>query len=248
MPYVKTKRFVKRTRKYARKVYKKAIKPYVNKKKGYKNRMKLYSEINQIKRMVNAEKKQKSVFINGAGVAQLANGADGIYCNSITPVISQGSGYDNRTGRSIKLSGAYLRGKFTAQSNTVNKVKYNLMIVKCVGAPQTTTSITSGMFNSDPLAGVRNIFAGRNPDRFTDYRIIKSKNFTLYPDSIAGQTGIIDYQMPLKLNQHIRYSLNTNTIEEGELFVIIRADSGDSGVPLTGAFFDMSIDFTYYDN
>lgn len=246
MPYKKT--LYKKFRKNTRRVYRKVVKPYVNKKKGYRNRMKLYNEVNQIKRMINAEKKQKSVFINGAGVAQLSNGADGIYCNTITPVITQGSGYDNRTGRSIKLSGAYLRGKFTAQSNTVNKVKFNLMIVRVIGAPQTTATIVAGMFNGDPLAGVRNIFAGRNPDRFVDYRILKSKNYTLYPDSITGQTGIIDYTMALKLNHHIRYSLNTNTIEEGELFVIIRADSGDSGTPLTGAFFDMSIDFTFYDN
>lgn len=242
------KKFGRKARKYGKKIYKKVVKPYVNKKKGYKNRLKLYKEIGAIKRMMNAEKKQKSVFINGAGVAQLANGADGIYCNSITPTITQGSGYDNRNGRSIKLSGAYLRGKFTSQSNTINKIKYNVMIVRVVGAPQSTANIVAGMFNVDPLAGIRNIFAGRNPDRFTDYRIITSRNFVLYPDSISGQTGIINYQMPLKLNHHIRYNLNTNTIEEGELFVIIRADSGDSGSPLTGAFFDMSIDFTFYDN
>lgn len=244
MPYSRVRKYAK---KVARKTYKK-IKPYTSKKKGYKNRMKLYTEINQIKRMINAEKKTIDSYINGQGVAQLNNAVDGIYVSSIVPTISQGAQYDQRNGRSIKLSGAHLRGKFVAQSNTINKVKYNMMIVRYVGQPQTTTQIASGMFNNDPLTGLKNIFASRNPDSFTDYRIIASKNYTLYPDSISGQTGIIDFTLPLKLKHHIRYSNNTNTIEEGEMFVIVRADSGDSGTPATGAFFSMSIRITYYDN
>lgn len=238
----------KKVQKKTKKIYKKVLKPYLNKKKGYKNRMKLYNEINQIKKVINAEKKAKDTFLNGVGVAQLNNAVDGIYCNTITPVISQGSGYDARTGRSIKLSGAYLRGKFVAQTNTINKIKFNMTIVRYVGKTQTTSEIISGMYNADSLSGIRDYFAPRNPDSYMDYRIIASRNFTLYPDSISGQTGIVDYMMPLKLNHHIRYSLNSNTIEEGELFVIIRADSGDSGTPLTGAFWQMSIRINYYDN
>lgn len=242
------KKFGRRARKYAKKIYKKAVKPYVNKKKGYNNRMKLYKEITAIKKMVNAEKKVKETFLNGIGVAQLNNAVDGIYVNTITPTISQGNGFDQRNGRSIKLSGAYLRGKFTAQTNTINKIKFNMMIIRCVGQPQTTTQIATGMFNADALSGIRDYFAPRNPDAFSDYRVICSRNYVLYPDSISGQTGIVDYMMPLKLKHHIRYQNNTNTIDEGELFVIIRADSGDSGTPLTGAFWQMSIRFTYYDN
>lgn len=242
MPYRKTlKRFAKKT-------YRKVIKPYVNKKKGRSNRMKLYKEISAIKKMVNAEKKVAERNLTGVGVAQSNSGADGIYCSSITPTISQGNGFGERNGRSIKLSGAYLRGKFTAQTNTINKIKYNMTILRCVGKPQTTTEINTGMFNADSISSVRDYFAPRNPDAYGDYRVIASRNYVLYPDSISGQTGIVDYMMPLKLNHHIRYQNNTSTIDEGELFVIIRADSGDSGTPLTGAFWQMSIRFTYYDN
>lgn len=237
----------KSVRKVGRKVYKK-FKPYVSKKKGYNNRMKLYKEINQIKRAINAEKKVKETYLNGVGVGQVNGALDGIYCSSIVPTISQGSGFDTRNGRSIKLSGAYLRGKFVAQTNTVNKVRFNMMIVKNVGKPQTTSEVVNGMFNVDALSGIRDYFAPRNPDSFSDYRIIANRNYTLYPDSISGQTGIIDYTLPLKLNHHIRYSNNTSTIEEGDMFVIIRADSGDSGTGATGAFWQMSIRLTFYDN
>jgi len=242
------KKFVRRARKYAKKGYRKVVKPYVNKKKGYKNRLKLYKEIGAIKRMMNAEKKQVDASINGIGVAQLNNGSDGIYCNSIVPTIAQGITFSTRNGRSVKLSGAYLRGKFVAQTNTINKIKYNMMFVTYKGIPQTATQISTGMFNPDQLTLVRDYFAPRNPNSFTDYRIIASRNFTLYPDSISGQTGIVDFLMPLKLSHHLRFNDNTNTIEEGEIFVIIRADSGDSGTSATGAFFTMSIRLTYYDN
>lgn len=245
MPYAKTKKSIRRV---ARKTYRKVVKPYVNKKKGYNNRMKLYKEINMIKKMVNAEKKQVDLSINGQGTAQLINGIDGIVVRTIIPTISQGDGYDNRNGRSIKLSGAYLRGKFVAQTNTINKMKFNMTLVRYVGKVQSTTDIASGMFNQDSLSAVRDYFAPRNPDSFTDYRIIASRNYTLYPDSISGQTGIVDFLMPLKLTHHIRYQLNTNTIEEGEVFVIIRSDSGDCGTANTGAFFSMTVRLTYYDN
>lgn len=245
MPY---KKLVRKGRKYAKKIYKKVVNPYVNKKKGYRNRMKLYKEVGAIKRMLNAEKKQAEFTLVASGVAQLANGVDGIFCQSIIPTIGQSTGFNGRTGRSIKLNGAYIRGKFVAQTNTINKVRFNMTLVRVVGKPQAVTDITAGMYNQDTLSGVRDYFAPRNPDSYSDYRVITSRNYTLYPDSISGQTGIVDFIMPLKLKHHIRYSLNTNTIEEGEIYIIIRGDSGDSGTPSTGAFFSMTARFTFYDN
>lgn len=242
MPYKKT------LKRFARKTYRKVIKPYVNKKKGRTNRMKLYNEVRAIKKMMNAEKKQAELTINGQGVGQLLNASDGIYCNTLTPTIGQGTTFTTRNGRSIKLNGAYIRGKFVAQSNAINKIKFNMTIVRYVGKTQTTTDIIGGMYNVDSLTGLRDYFAPRNPDTYTDYRLITSRNYVMYPDSISGQTGIIDFIMPLKLNHHIRYNGNTNTIEEGEMFIIIRADSGDGGSPATGAFFSLSIRLTYYDN
>lgn len=238
----------KKFKRYGKRAYRKVVRPYVNKKKGFRNRMKLYKEITAIKRMINAEKKTAESFYNGVGVGQLNNGSDGAYCATLTPVISQGVGFANRTGRSIKCSGMYLRGQFNAQTNTINAIKFNLTIVKVVGATQTTTEILNGMYNADALSGIRDYFAPRNPDNFRDFRVIASRNFNLYPDQITGQQSKINFAMPLKLRHHIRYENNTNTIQEGELYYIIRATDGDGGSPNTGAFFDMSIRLTYYDN
>lgn len=243
--YRKYKRYA---RKYGKKIYRKAIHPYVNKKKGYANRMKLYKEVQAIKKMVNAEKKTAEDSKTGIGVAQLANGSDGIYVSSITPVIPQGSGFGNRTGRSIKCSGLFFRGQFDAQTNQVNEIKYSLMLVTVKGNTQSTTDIANNMFNVDSLSGIRDYFCSRNPDHYGDFRILAARNYTLRPDQITGQTTKVNFMMPLKLRHHIRYNQNTNNITEGEIYIIIRASDGDSGTPSTGAFFQCSYRLTYYDN
>lgn len=238
----------KTAKKYSKRIYRKAIKPYVSKKKGYKNRMKLYKEVAAIKKMVNAEKKQKDFSLVGQGIAQQANGSDGILCFSITPTITQGSGFDNRTGRSIKLSGLYLRAQMQSQTNAINRIQYNFMVITVKGKPQTTAEIIDGMFNVDSITGLRQFNCPRNPDNFTDYRIIASKNYFIEPDYITSQSQIVDIYMPLKLSHHIRYASNSTTIEEGELFFIIRGNRGDSGTADTGAFLNTTARLTYYDN
>lgn len=240
--------FRKTLKKFARKAYKKVIRPYTNKKKGRTNRMKLYQEVSAIKKMVNAEKKQKDIQYTGQSIGQLLNGSEGAQIFTLIPSIAQGAGYDQRNGRSLKMSGLFIRGQFYQQTNTNNRMKINCMIIKVVGTPVVTSTILTNLFNTDSISGVRDYFAPRNPDAFTDFRIIASKNFTLLPDNISGQTGNVDFLWPLKLSHHVRYDLNTSSITEGELFMIIRADRGDSGTPATGAWYQMTIRATYFDN
>lgn len=235
-------------RKFGKRAYRKVVKPYVNKKKGYSNRMKLYREVNAIKKMINAEKKNKEFTQSGIGVAQLYNGSDGAVCISITPTITQGNGFDQRNGRSIKLSGMYLRALVQQQTNTSNRISFNITIVRCVGKTQTPTEVIIGMFNPDPITTVRQYNCPRNPDSFTDYRILASRNFFLEADYLGTQTAQCNVYMPLKLNHHLRYSNNTNTIEEGEIYLIVRADRGDAGTALTGGFMQVSANLSYYDN
>lgn len=242
MAYNKAKKYA---RKVGRKVYNKAKKRYTS-KKGVRIG-KIVRDLNMIKRTINPEKKVAESSLFGQGVAQSNGINDGVYVASIIPTIAQGNGFANRDGRSIKTSGAYIRGKFQAQSSTINKIKFNVTIVSPKGIPQTTTQVLEGMYNVDSISGLRDYFAPRNPDSFTDYRVLCSRNYILYPDSITGQTGIIDYTIPLRLGHHIRYSFNSNTIEEGNMYVIVRADSGDQGTS-TGAFFSMATRLTYYDN
>lgn len=240
--------YVRRIKKAAKKGYKKFVRPYVKRKGGYNNRMKLYKEISAIKKMVNAEKKMKEFALGGQAVGQLSNASDGALCFSITPLITQGTGYDNRTGRSIKCSGLYLRGLVQQQANTTNRMNFNVTIVTVQGQPQSTAQILSGMFNTDPITGVRQYNCPRNPDNYTDYRILSSRNYFLEADYLGTQLSQTNVYMPLKLSHHIRYANNSNTIEEGEIFIIIRCDRGDSGSPATGGWMAVSARLSYFDN
>lgn len=234
-------------KKMVKKGYKKVVRPYVKRKGGYNNRMKLYKEVQAIKKMINAEKKYVEGNHNGVGIGQLFNGADGIYCASITPTIAVGAGYNNRTGISVKCSGLYFRGQFVAQANTINMLRIKMTILRVNGAPQTTANIISGMYDPDSLTAMRDYNASRNPNQFQDYKVITERRMILYPDSITGQQSNYNFNIPLKLTHHIRWN-TSGTIQEGELFMIIRADNGDGGTPVTGAFFSCSQRLTYYDN
>lgn len=235
-------------RKFGKRVFKKYVSPFVNKKTGHRNRMKLYKEIGAIKRMLNVEKKTKDGSINAQTVGQLYNSADGVFCTNLLPTISQGTGFDQREGRSIKLTGLYLRGKFQQQANTSNVLRLNMIIFKLKQGTNTTAAVLPKMFNPDSLTGVRDYYCPRNPDSYKEFVIIKSKNIVIQPDNIAGQSGITNFILPIKLNHHVRYDANSNTIVSGDIFIIIRGDSGDCGTPSTGALFNLSTRFTYVDN
>lgn len=240
-------RVFRKLKKVAGKGYKKVVHPYVNKRKGYSNRMKLYKEVGMLKRMVNAEKKYVEGNINGQGVAQLFNGADGIYCASVTPAIAVGAAYNQRNGNSVRLSGLYIRGRFTQQTNQINALRYWVDLVTVKGAPQSTANIISGVYDPDSLSGVRDYFCSRNPAQYTDYRVISSKKYYVKQDSLATGSSNVDFCLPIKLRHHIRWNTG-GTIQEGEIFIIIRGDFGDAGAPLTGCFFSASFRLSYFDN
>ena len=231
-----------------RRFYRKAIHPYVNKRKGYRNRMKLYQEVNSIKRMINAEKKTAIGTLENQSFAQTYNGVDGCYATQLFPTITQETGYSNRTGRSIRLSGLYMRARFSAQTNNINRTKFNVLLVRAPGLTQTPSEVLDGMFLPDQISTYRDLNCSRNPDKYTDYRIIASKTYFLAADQISTEVSYLDVAVPLKLNFHVRYQEDTNTITEGMIYIILRADRGDAGTALTGIGFNISYTYTYFDN
>lgn len=240
MPYARAK-------KYSKKIYNKAIKPYTSKRKGRQNRMKLYKEVAAIKKMINAEKKYIDGSLAGRYVGQAYNAAEGAFNESIVPTITQGTANNNRVGNSIKLSGLYIRAKFYQQTNTINRVQLRVTIVRALGAPQTPGNILTGLYDADSISTYRDYYAPRNPNQFSDYKILGTRRLTLQPDSITGQLGIVNLMFPMKLNFHMRWD-NSGTLQEGGIFAIIQADNGDSGTANTGVWFEMTTRLSYYDN
>jgi len=197
--------------------------------------------------MVNAEKKYVESNIVGNAIGQLQNGSDGVQCLDITPLPAVGNTFQQRNGNSIKLSGLYFRGQVLAQTNLLNSLTIKMTIVIAKGMPQTPTQIVIGMYDIDSLTGLRDINCSRNPAQFSDYRIITERTIKLHPDNITGQQAIYNFHIPLKLTHHIRWN-TSNVVQEGQMYLLLRASNGDSGSPATGAFFSSSSRLSYYDN
>lgn len=207
----------------------------------------LYKDVMMLKNTINAEKKYIDTASVASTVGQYLNGASGELVLDISPVIAQGNAYNQRNGISIKLNGLYLRLQFLQQTNTVNQIKIHIDVLYSKGKPQSTADVLTGMYDVDNISGMRDYNAPRNPNQFGDYQLICSRKCTLKPDSIAGQTGITNMQIPLKLNRHMRWD-TAGILQEGQVFMYIRADNGDKGAPLTGVSSFYTTRFSYFDN
>jgi hypothetical protein len=228
--------------------------PFVRKKKKRirkpKPRNTLTNKVNTlIKNMPVPEKKYVNFGTVDFRVGQLDGvGFDGVDFNDVTPIIVQGTNYFQRNGNMIKPTGAYYRFNVSQQANTVNTIQYNVSLWRVIGATQTGPQALVGIFDTDPITGFRDYNAPRNPNQFKQYRCIFSRNYTLKPDKIAGQTGIMDMHVPIKLGNYTMRWDTSGGIQEGQLFMCIRANSGNyNAASNTGAVMKMSYRFSYVD-
>lgn len=174
---------------------------------------------------------------------------DGIDCVELTPIIALGTAYNQRVGSAVKPTGMYVRMLVTQQTSTVNVLQYNVTIVRVKGGNQTVNEVFAGMYDPDTITGLRDYNAPRNPNHWKDYAVIFSKNYALRPDSVAGASGSMDMHVPLRLqNYTMRHDIATGAVTEGQLFIIVRAATGNySAATNTGAIMYLSYRLSYTD-
>lgn len=257
------KTYVRKVRKIGKRIYKKVIHPYVNKKKGYKNRMKLYNEIQQIKRVINAEKKEILTYINNTtlSIGQINQNTDNAYWQQdITPIIPQGAQDGQRNGDSVRLNSMLIKGAFIQQANCVLPVKVRVFIVSVKGTPESVN--INNFLVQNPITGCTDMNSVRNKDRYANYSIITTKTFAVRSDQYSGQGNMFrNFSIPLKFSKrHIHYLQNTNTVSRGQILMYVVCDSGNINaaassntvIPVTGAQTGVamrySCDAWYYDN
>lgn len=225
----------------------------VTRKRIYKRRSKKTSLVRKVNALVRRipvpEKKYVNFGTLDLRIGQLDGvGFDGVDVNEVTPLIVQGTNYFQRSGNMVKPTGMFIRFNASQQVNTVNTIQYNISMYRVVGYPQNGPQVLVGVFDTDPITGFRDYNAPRNPNAFKDYRCVFSRNYTLKPDSIAGQTGIMDMHVPLKMNNYTMRWDTAGAVQEGQLFIIVRANSGNyNAASNTGAVLKMSYRFTYTD-
>lgn len=242
-----------------------ARKRYIRKGAGYGSGVRLNKVVKDLallKRSLNTEKK----YIDTGGIASTSVGQQfvntfGNVVNDITPVPTQGTGYGNRIGKSIKVVAMALQYQLEQQSATAGPRRFKLFICKTKGAPQATSDIATNFLSLNPITSVYDYMSNRNINYFKDYVVLQTKTIYLKDDAISGQTQLTTGKCVMKLNHHIQYVDNSNTVSDGQLFWYICADAGNAGTTdtttldnvaitaaNTGASFQTYVRYWYVDN
>lgn len=257
-------------RKAARMVKKRYMaKPGGRKSTGGVRVAKMAKDILYLKSVLNPEKKRDTQ-IGASSVAQVNANTDGRYFAEMTPIISQGVTTFTRNGASIKLHSSIYHFQFVQQLNTINPIKLVLELFHITEEPYAPASFNffTERFNPNPFIGsgteVRDYNSQINPDNYMKGRCIARRYLTLKSDQVSNNRNTLDLKLPIKYNNgqgiHIRYDKNTNTVEHGQLYLMIRADRGNfagtpstlDGAPDTAVFTGVDFRFNrtdyFYDN
>lgn len=261
MRYVKkfAKKAVKTAGRYAKKRYFKG--------KGY-SRPKISTmvrDLNTLKSMVNAEKKRLTVSSVNNTVAQISVNTSGHYIVDVTPNPTQGTGYNQKSGSSIKWHSSHYDFQVWGQSANVSGMRLKLEWVKVVGLPYGTLNDIFGKYILPNAfisgASVYDVSSNRDPDYFKNFVVIKRQYLALHPDVITGDIPVTQRSYGFKLrNHHVRNNDNDPTLSSGQVFLLITADRGNWGatnssltsvsntLANSGVFFSWNRTDYYYDN
>lgn len=270
---MKIKRYVKKGAKNAWK----AVKKYTGDRYGRgwkqistKGIPQMIKDINQLKAVINSEKLRYTIASSSTtpnNVAQINGNSAGHHTFDVTPQPTQGDGYNNRTGASIKIHSSNFQFLFTEQTNTMSDLRLKIVLFEVKGNSTTAATAVSEMFLANPFTGIIDYSSARNPDYFKDYRVLKTKfvKIPMNPASMTGQFAVKPIRFGMKYkNRHVRWDKNTSVITSGQMFCVIFCDVGNFGaaptiapytsatIPiqstLTGAQLMYNIDHYYYDN
>ena len=219
-------------KKVGRRVRGKVIKRYF--KKGYNPKVgRIVKDVAMIKSMLNTEKKR--LITNSAqtfSVGQVDAANSGHFLLDVTPNPVQGTGYNQKTGNSIKMTSAHYDFQFFGQTSNVSGMRIKMEWIQVIGQPFSAVTDILGKYivtNTFLSGSIYDINSNRNPDYFKNYRVVRRKYVKLEPDSISGEINFRQVSVGLKLSLHIRSSLNDPTLSNGQLLLLITADRGNKG-------------------
>lgn len=275
MRFNKTKRFVKKTAKRAGKFLRKRYSGW----NGIRNGVNDVASVAKLASMINAEKRRTTQIIqssstNSFGQFRQTSGTtatSGHWVYDLTPIVTQGTSINQRSGSSIKMTSSYMKLQLGHMINTAGNLYYKGYIVQVLGAPQNiNTMVTQFLQATLFVTGVTSYDYNSliRPDYLGQYKIIKQFSGLLQADNIAGQQRQVERTIKLRWNKgkghHIRYDADSNVITDGQIIMILLADTGNcgtvdnTGTPViagqytnqnsSGATINMANIHYYYDN
>lgn len=235
---------------------------------GKPNLSTMAKDVSMLKGLINAEKKrllQNSSTTQTIG--QVSGNNSGYYALDFTPQIAEGVTYNTRNGSSVKWTSSYLQFQMSHQSSTVARVRYEIHIVKVLGttfaniATLVSQYLTPNQFIYNQNGGAASIYdlaSSRNQDYFKNFRCLRKIKGSLEPDNISSQPVIKTFSIGMKYqDHHIKYNLDTTTVTNGQVVILIFTDSGNTsgstactlqGVPSTAVNTGLlyNYNFTHY--
>lgn len=222
------RKYVKKSglKKYGRQVYKATglVNPI---KKGNISSSRLIKDVAMLKAMINSEKKEAPSLTIKDYVGQCNGNNYAYYVNDITPIISQGVTGTTRNGVSVKLHSLCMKGQIIQQDNNHHqgRVKFEIFINK----GNLVVPDISQFYNVNPVTGLYDINSPRALDTYKGYYKVATRYFNCKQDSYAGVRGWVDFTIPIKFkSHHLKYNDdNSNNIVNGQIILVILADSGN---------------------
>jgi len=209
---------------------------------------KMAKDIMYLKSVLNPEKKRFEEATGSVNPVGQVNGivgsySDGRYFYDCTPKPTQGVTFNTRNGASIKLHSSMWHFQFVQEASCVSDVKLCVEIFRITGEPYTPATFTFynerylvNPFIRDTVSGtttIRDLNSQVNPDNFMKGQCIARRTIRVRADQTTGAKMITDLKLPIKYNKgqghHVRYDKDSQTVESGQLYLVIRADRGNIG-------------------
>lgn len=218
---------------------------------GYKNPMKkgklsssrvlkqlpkLMTDVSRLKGIINSEKfRVESQPMDGVNIGQVNVNNSGHYLADWTPLPTQGDGYSNRQGNSIRWKSSHYSMLFQRQPNSVGSMTIQIELIKIIGEPYTSASNILGKYIEPNrwinTGTVYDVASDRKPEYFKQYRVLRKIVVKLPAVNYSGQTGaqqkIINFGVRLP-NHHVKWNNNSNTLADGQVLCLIRCDTGNA--------------------
>lgn len=204
-------------------------------KKGKVSTSRLIKDVAILKGIINSEKfRVEAQPCDQQGVGQVNQNGSGHYVADFTPVPSQGDGYNNRQGNSIRWKSSHYSFFFQRQSASVGPVKLKIQLIKVIGEAYTTPSSILGRFIEPNrwIAGgtIYDTASDRKPEYFKQYRVLRTVNISFPALPVTGTGGatqkIVNFGLKLK-NHHVKWNNNSNTLADGQVICLVTCDTGN---------------------
>nr|WPR18726.1 MAG: capsid protein [Owegonang virus 21] len=240
-------------------MYKKAVRNVgrqVYKATGYKNPMKkgklmtsrvakqipkMLTDISRLKGIINSEKfRVESQPFSDSRLGQVDGNNSGHLLVDFTPVPSQGDGFNNRQGQSIRWKASHYSFFVQRQTNNVARCTMKIQLIKVIGEPFTTLSNILGRFiEPDRWINTGTVYdtaSDRKPEYFRNFRVLRTKTITFPGADYAGQAvltqKIVNFGLKLP-KHHVKWNNNSNTLTSGQVLCLITMDTGNSSATTT---------------